>query len=315
MTRLAVLALCGLCGLATAAPDRAEQLFKKGKKLLAEKKYADACYAFEQSDRIDPQIGAKLNVARCYEEWGKLATAWRWYSDAEQLATRAGDERAAKIHERLAELDGKVPRLKLTLPPDAITDRVVLRIDGVELALTAIGGDRRVDPGPHQIDTIVAGEKRGKTVAIARGDKVEFPLPVPVRAKPRRAPDPVAAETDPGRTRRLVGLGVSGAGVVAAGVAGFVTLNARSDYQHALHGYCADATDMCDATGLDRTHSAKHRANIATAVAIGGLAAVAGGLIVYFTAPGAPHDRAEHAIYLGPALGGDGAGVVLGGAF
>ena len=62
--RTAALAALALCGLAAAAhADRADQLFKKGKKLLAEKKYAEACGAFEQSDRIDPEIGAKLNVA------------------------------------------------------------------------------------------------------------------------------------------------------------------------------------------------------------------------------------------------------------
>src|SRR5262245_29900468 len=94
----AVLVAAG-SGVATAAPaDRAEQLFKKGKKLLSEKKYGEACNAFEQSDQLDPGIGTKLNVARCYQEWGKLATAWRWYSDAEKMATEAKDERASKIH-------------------------------------------------------------------------------------------------------------------------------------------------------------------------------------------------------------------------
>lgn len=113
---------------------------------------------------------------------------------------------------------------------------------------------------------------------------------------------------------------MSGAGVVAAGIAGIATLRARSDYQHALHGYCNDATDMCDATGLSRTHSARHRANIATAVTLLGAAAVGGGLYLYFTTPQAAErpERSAHsgrALYLAPAIGGDGAGVVLGGAF
>src|SRR5512146_2492369 len=37
-----------------AHADRADQLFKNGKKLLAEKKYAEACTAFEDSDRLEP---------------------------------------------------------------------------------------------------------------------------------------------------------------------------------------------------------------------------------------------------------------------
>jgi len=90
-----------LCGPATPVradsgdrADRADQLFKRGKKLLSEKKYAEACAAFEDSDRLDPGIGTKLNVARCYQEWGRLATAWRWYSDAEQMAIAGKDDRA-----------------------------------------------------------------------------------------------------------------------------------------------------------------------------------------------------------------------------
>src|SRR5262249_48167990 len=113
----ALAALCGLGGVARAG--RADQLFKKGKKLLAEKKYAEACTAFEQSDQIDPEIGAKLNVARCYQEWGKLATAWRWYTEAEQMAIKSGDDRAQRIHALVTDLDRDVPRLRLSLPADA----------------------------------------------------------------------------------------------------------------------------------------------------------------------------------------------------
>jgi tetratricopeptide (TPR) repeat protein len=311
---IAAVALCGLAGAAHA--DNADKLFKKGQKLLAEKRYAEACTAFEDSDRIDPEIGAKLNVARCYQEWGKLATAWRWYSDAEQMASKAGDKRAPKIHALIEDLERDVPHLTLVLPPDAVTDHLAIQLDGVALALATVGDERRVDPGPHEITIVVEGRARPRTIPIQRGDRTKIALDVPTRARARRTavPEPAA---DPGRTRRLIGLGASGAGVVAVGIAGIATLRARSDYQHALHGYCNDAPDMCDPTGLSRTHSARHRANIATAVTLLGTAAVAGGLYVYFTTPQPAErsDRAGHALYLAPAIGGDGAGVVLGGAF
>lgn len=322
MTRwIAGIALCGLAGAAHA--DRADQLFKKGQKLLTEKRYAEACTAFEDSDRIDPEIGAKLNVARCYQEWGKLATAWRWYTDAEQMASKAGDKRAPKIHALIEDLDRDVPRLTLVLPPDAITDHLAIQLDGVALALASVGDERRIDPGPHEITIVVDGKPRSRTISVQRGDrgeraKVELDVPTRTRARRTPAPEPVA---DPGRTRRLIGLGVSGAGVVAVGIAGIMTLRARSDYQHALHSHCNDAPDMCDATGLSGTHSARHRANIATVVTLLGTATVAGGLVLFFMAPGTTPaaaerpERASHALYLAPAVGGDGAGVVLGGAF
>jgi tetratricopeptide (TPR) repeat protein len=312
--------VAGMVGLALAAPahaDRADQLFKKGKKLLAEKKYAEACTAFEQSDRLDPEIGAKLNVALCYREWGKLATAWRWFTEAEQMAIKAGDDRAKRIRALITELDRDVPRLKLTLPADAALDGVVIRLDGTELPAAELGEDRRVDPGPHRIETIVGGATRSKTVAVERGG-TEVTLDVPVRPRPRgpvaKPATPALETSDPAQTRRWIGLGVSGAGVVAIGIAGIVTLRARSDYQHALDGYCGGVIDMCDDTGVSRTHSARHRANIATGVTIAGLAAIGGGLVLYFTARSEPRERIEHAFYLAPALG-DAAGLVVGGAF
>jgi tetratricopeptide (TPR) repeat protein len=313
---LALVALCGLAGVAHA--DRADQLFKKGQKLLAEKRYAEACAAFEDSDRLDPEIGAKLNIARCYQEWGKLATAYRWFADAEQVAERAKDERAKRIHELIEELDPSVPRLTINAPRDANTAGIVIRLDGVELPAGALGVERRVDPGPHQIDAIVDGEKQTKVVPVERGASSDVTLELPVRrlagrapAQPTREPASVA---DPYQRRRYIGLGTAGAGVVAIGIGEIVALRARGDYNRAISGHCNGAGDQCDADGLARTHSARHRANIATFVTLGGLVAVAGGAFLYFTAPHAAVASDDHALYVAPSVG-DANGLVLGGAF
>jgi hypothetical protein len=316
-------ALCGLAGAARAdrtSAERADQQFKKGKKLLAEHRYAEACTAFEDSDRLDTQIGAKLNVARCYQDWGKLATAWRWYIDAEQMAIKAGDDRSRKVRLLIDQLDPTIPRITLQLPRDAITDRVAVQLDDATIALSALGDERRVDPGPHRIDVIVDGVKHTQPAQAERGDRVRVVLDVPTRHKP--APAATATATtdaenpDPGRTRRLLGIALGGSGAVAMGIAGIVTLNAHSDYDHALTTHCMGKTNMCDDTGLTQTHSARHTANVATVVTLFGLAAVAGGAVLYFTAPHGPGTaNSEHALYLAPAIGGGAAGAVLGGAF
>jgi outer membrane protein assembly factor BamD (BamD/ComL family) len=43
--------------------DKADSLFKQGKKLMGEKRYADACESFEKSFKLDPVIGTQLNIA------------------------------------------------------------------------------------------------------------------------------------------------------------------------------------------------------------------------------------------------------------
>ena len=95
-----ILSLLAITAVAHAGDkDKADALFKHGKKLMEEKKYNDACEAFEQSMKLDPGIGTELNIARCYEEWGKLGRAWRSYKAAEKMAKDANDARAGKIDE------------------------------------------------------------------------------------------------------------------------------------------------------------------------------------------------------------------------
>jgi tetratricopeptide (TPR) repeat protein len=319
---VAWIVVCAICmaGVAggTAYADKADQLFKKGKRLLGEKKYAEACDAFEESDRIDSGIGAKLNVAKCYQEWGRLATAWRWFSDAERMAKDTKDDRASKIHALIEELDPSVPRLTVKVLRNADTKGVVFKLDGVAFDASMLGIEQRVDPGPHQIDYIVNGAKQTKMVPVERGGSSEVTLDLPKRSRsttPQTDAAVAASGRDPVQTRRLLGLGISGAGALAMGVAGIVTLRARSDYKHALSAHCRGDTKMCDAEGLAATHGARRRANISTAVAIGGLAAVGGGLYLYFTATNAASHGEEHALYLAPSLGDAGTGIVLGGAF
>lgn len=306
--------VAGLGGLAHA--DRAEQLFKKGRRLLAERRYAEACTAFEDSDRLDPTIGAKLNVAKCYQEWGKLASAWRWFTDAERMAKDANDNRAAKIHALVAELDPAVPRLVLKVARAAGTRSVVVKLDGVELDAAGLEAERRIDPGPHEIEYVIDGARQRKAIPIERGASTELLLEPPSKAAARRprAAELAAEDADPGRARRLAGVGVSAAGVVAIGVASYLGIGARRDYRNALAASCRGAPDMCDADGLTATHDARSRANLATVITIGGTLAVAGGLVLYFTAPRAgPRD--EHALYVAPSIGRDGAAVVFGGGF
>lgn len=328
---MAALVICGLAGTALGdSAGNADQLFRRGKRLLAQKKYRDACDAFEQSDRLEPGIGAKLNVAKCYQEWGRLATALRWYVDAETMASSTRDPRAKKIHELVEGLEPNVPRLTVKAPPAANLVGVLIKLDGVVLEASGLGVEQRVDPGPHEVETTIAGVRQIQVVPVERGGNAEIVLDLPSASRerdtstrpartrePTRPPVPATDDApvrDSGRTRRLIGLGVAGAGVVAMGIAGLVTLGARGDYRDALTAHCQGATDMCDEQGLSITHSAAHRANIATVVTVGGLAALAGGLIAYLTAPSAPR-TGEHALYLAPSVGAGGGTLVLGGAF
>ena len=323
---------------APAAADKAEKadaLFKKGKKQLADHRYNEACATFEQVDKLDPGIGAKLNVAKCYEEWGRLAIAYHWYVDAQAMAVATKDDRAPKIKALAAELDGNVPRVTLKIPPGA--DPVVLAtltFDGKPVPDSWLDTEQRVDPGAHVVEFVVGGVKKKKMAPVERGGSSEISLDMPKgdgrvgrnTRKPKSGPktsptEPTGDELDagelaarPGHGRRVAGVVVASTGVAALGVATYLTLSARSSYKGALADHCMGSTSMCDAPGLTLTHDARHRANVATLVSIAGGAAVIGGVVLYLTAP---HGKRadEHALYLTPVVGADGGAVVFGGRY
>jgi tetratricopeptide (TPR) repeat protein len=125
--RLSARLACALLLVSSvAAADnaaKADALFNKGKKLQNEKRFSDACPTFEEVDKLDPGIGAKLNVAKCYEEWGRLATAYSWYEQALAMAVSTKDDRLPKIKQLADTLDVDVPRLKVNVPEGANPDR------------------------------------------------------------------------------------------------------------------------------------------------------------------------------------------------
>ncbi|HSK05813.1 MAG TPA: hypothetical protein VK932_31415 [Kofleriaceae bacterium] len=316
---LAIAALLALSATPVAA-DKADELFARGKAQLARKQYAQACVTFEKVDALDPGIGAKLNVAKCYQEWGKLASAYRWYADAEDMAARSGDKRAPKIKELLAELEPDVPRLTIRAPKGADLDTAAVKLDG-ELITSRIGRKMRVDPGPHVITYRVDGAEKTQTIAIERGGTREVKLVLSSEdgEGSARARDEESTPPDPGRTRRIAGFALMGAAAASLGVAGYLSLGARSDYRAALDAHCMGAKDMCNDEGLRLTGDARSRANLATVFALVGAAAAAGGLVLYLTAPssGQPESlsRDAEALYVAPAASERAALLLLGGRF
>lgn len=302
--------LVSTAAFADNKPD-ADALFKKAKKLHADKKYAEACPMFEKSDALDSGIGAKLNVARCYEDWGMLARAHRWYTDAEAMAKAASDKRAPKIRELIDALDPDVPRLTVNATVDFEVD-----------SKPAVAGKAmRVDPGPHEITWVVGGKQKSKTIAMERGGERELTLDAKREAVVAPVAKPVdqpvtASTTSPGRTRRILGIATGAAGLAGLGVASYLTLDARSTYNDALEAQCNGAKDMCSDEGLRITGDARSQANTATVITVISLVAVAGGVVLYLTAPsGTSKESRTSALYVAPVVGGDAGGIVLGGGF
>src|SRR5262249_4285488 len=77
--------------------SKADELEKQGKKLMADKRYSEACPKFEEMFKLDPGIGGEVIIGHCYEEWGKLGRAYRAYTEALRQARGANDRRTDQI--------------------------------------------------------------------------------------------------------------------------------------------------------------------------------------------------------------------------
>jgi len=293
----------------------AEQLFNQARELAKANRWAEACPKFEASLRADPALGTRLNLASCYEHIGKLASAWGLYRETIDLAKRVGDlKKRDYAQKQAAALEPRLAKLSISAPARPPAGFVVTR-DGVQIDASALGIPLYVDAGPHEIKASAPGFEAftqavalvdGKTETLAIPDLKAVP-PAPVHdsgppaaahvpaTEPVAAPSPVqknVATTEPvvapSSVRKYVGLGVGGAGVVAAGVGLLFGAKASSSYSDAkaLCGSslaCANTADY--GRGKQLISDARSNATLSTVLVAAGGAAIVTGAIVFLTAP------------------------------
>ena len=99
-----------------SAGDKAtsEALFSDGRRLMSQGNYREACPKFEASLKLDPGVGAMLNLADCYEKNGQTASAWAEFREAISAARAAGSkDREDLARQRASALEPKLSRLTI----------------------------------------------------------------------------------------------------------------------------------------------------------------------------------------------------------
>ncbi|HEX3345352.1 MAG TPA: hypothetical protein VHS09_12300, partial [Polyangiaceae bacterium] len=256
---------------------RAEARFHAGEQLFDDKQYEAACAAFEESERLDPQLGTLLNLAFCQERLGKTATAWRAYGLAAVWAEeRAQHDRAAWALGRAVEVSRRVPLVLLTVPSTA--NGYTIELDGIPVAPTSWGTPLAVDPGDHVV-LVTARGHRGRQLGLRVPEgPVALDLTIPpldvgteMVLGPALAPAP---REGPHRSsgRLVLGLAGIGVGVVAAGVGSYFGMRTFQKKNDAA-GHCAGIE--CDATGVSLEEDAHRSATASTVAFVVGGASVA----------------------------------------
>jgi len=180
---------------AQPAPEQAEVLFREGKELMTQKKFAEACAAFERSQQLDPRVSTLLNHADCREKNGQLVTAWGLFRDAKHQTRAETDAAATQRHgvaaARADKLEPRLSKLSIDIAPGR-------QLAGLEI----LRGANRVEPdawnhalpidgGTYQITARAPGHVEWSTSVVVKpeGDKqvIEVPKLEPVPAPPAPA--------------------------------------------------------------------------------------------------------------------------------
>jgi hypothetical protein len=306
---------------AQAAETAATALFDEGRRLMAERHYAEACPKLAESERLAPSGGTLLNLADCYEHTGQTASAWAAWKDAAGRADAAGKEDVEKkALARAAALEAALARLTIAVTSDSDVPALEVKRDGVIVGRAEYGLAIPVDPGAHVIEatapkrrawstTVEVSPKQQDarvTVSLA-GEVLPEPPAVPVPPSVT-SPSSTLAEPLPeqpasgaGSAQRTVGLLTMGVGVAGVAVGTVFGLTAMSKNNDAMQPQNCRTATLCTASGLALTSDAKDAATLSTiAFSVGGAALVGGG-VLWFTAP-SRHATGVAALRVRPAL-------------
>jgi hypothetical protein len=117
-----------------------------------------ACPKFEASLKLDPGLGAILNLADCYEKNGQTASAWAEFREASAAARASGSkDREDLARQRAAALEPKLSRLTIVVGKQSAQ---VTR-DGTSVDSAAFGTAMPVDPGKHVIEATATTASSG----------------------------------------------------------------------------------------------------------------------------------------------------------
>src|SRR5262245_16776669 len=86
-------------------------MFNQGDARMKQGKIAEACDAFDASNRIEPRAGTLIRLGECREQLQQLASAWSAYKDA---LSRAKDPKKKEIATaKVKELEAKLSYLTI----------------------------------------------------------------------------------------------------------------------------------------------------------------------------------------------------------
>jgi hypothetical protein len=286
----------------------AEQAFRDGKRLMSDKRYAEACDAFATSQRLEQNIATLMSLADCREKNGQLATAWGLFLEAEQKTRSAAD--LQDLHQtadtRSISLESRLSYITINVPDESRLKGLVVYRDNEPVDPGLWNRAVPVDGGQHSVEAKAPGHEPWLTLVQVGAEKDRQAVEVPrfkdlpaLAHKPVHPPSGVEVEPEPlppapegsrFTTERKVAIGVAVGGVVLLGT-GIVFWDKANGLEKDARAICPP--ESCTVSSAELANSihadAKDRAMQGNILFGAGLiAGVTSGLIWYAGAPRSP---------------------------
>ena len=283
----------------TSDKAAAEALYQLAQQLMTAGDYANACPKLDASNSLDPGVGTLLLLGDCQEKLGKLASAWAAFREAAQLAGSRNDTERARVAEvRAAALKPRLVHVAYKVAAGNDVPGFELRQNGALISKGSWGVSLPLDPGPYELVASAPGRENWHSTLDVPA-KLEAPLVVHVPllrsapSKPSSQPSttkPATADRSQpsnGSAQRTWGIVVGSVGVAALITSGVMTLLASQKNDDSIDRCASSNPNLCDPEGVDRRKDAQNMADLATVFGIGGVVVLAGGTVIYLTAPSA----------------------------
>ncbi len=295
----------GIAG-AQVRPE-AEKLFRDGKELMKAGKTAEACDAFEASERADHSLATVLSLADCREKNRQYASAWALFLQADSQtrtdASRAALNRTARA--RAAALEPRLSYLTINVPDESRVAELVVSRDGIAIGRAEWNRAIPIDGGVHEISGKAPGHESWSTKVTVGPERDRQAVEVPKFKELPKLVTPLGAggalpSPSPLTPRRKIAIGVAAGGLALAGVGVGFGIDARSLRNEALATCPAQS---CSAQGAEEANAinarARRRALVANVgFATGGAAVIAGAVLWFVSGP-----RAAEAVPPAPEEG------------
>ncbi len=272
----------------SAESQAAEALFRQAKALLDRGDLGPACEKFAASQALEPGLGTLLYLGDCYERAGRFASALATFREAAEVAEERADTARLRLAQvRVSALEPRAPKLEIQRGPAPQAIDLQITVGGVPLPSADLGKPLPRDAGRYEIRFSAPGyEPFVSHIDLKNADTVMMTVPrlIPVATR-GRGDVPVEDEVPGGSSQKTLAWVIGGTGAALLATAGVFAGLAASKNRDSKADCNPDSPNRCGPAGVGLRNDARSLANVATVATILGGVGLAGGAVLYFSAP------------------------------